>query len=112
MFKIINRLVLGKDVKRIEIFAPLIARKAKPGQFAIVLPEEHTGGIPLAIVETEPARGTITLIFRETGSASRGLGEIPINESIYAVTGPLGHPATIEKFGTVLCVTAGIGTAQ
>lgn len=112
MFKIINRLLLGKDVRRIDIFAPLIARKAKPGQFVVVLPDEQGAGLPLAIVETDPVRGALTLIFRETSATTRRLSEIPINESLHAVVGPLGHPATIKKWGTVLCVASGVGTAQ
>jgi ferredoxin/flavodoxin---NADP+ reductase len=112
MFKITNKLILGKDTKKLEIFAPLIARKARPGQFVMVMPEEYGGAIPLAVAETDPSRGSIVLIFQETGPVTKQLGEMPINESIFAIVGPLGNPATIEKFGTVVCVATGVGIAQ
>jgi len=112
MFKITNKSILGKDTKKLEVFAPMIARKAKPGQFVLVMPEEKDNTIPLAVTETDPSRGIIVLIFQETGPVTKKLGEITINESIFAIVGPLGNPATIDKFGTVLCVASGVGIAQ
>ena len=112
MFKITKRLILSQDVKRVEIFAPVISRRAKPGQFVVVIPQEKSSWVPLAVVEADPSRGHITLVFQERDEATRHLGSIPINESVFSVVGPLGNPATIEKFGTVICVTTDLGSPQ
>lgn len=112
MFKINNRLVLSKNVKRLDILAPTIARKAQPGQFVALILEEGREAIPLAIAETDPSRGMLSVIFREQSDVTRRLGEMSIDEPIFALTGPLGRPATIQKYGTVLCVATGLGAAQ
>ena len=112
MFPIVNKQILAHDIKRIAVSAELIARKAKPGQFVMVVTEEGGEWIPLSIVETDPARGQITLIIQEIGPATRLLGGLPINGEIPSIIGPLGRPVPIQKKGLVICAASGIGTAQ
>jgi len=111
-FKIINKQVLAENVKRIDIIAPNIARKVRPGQFVSVCPEENDEHIPLAVTSSDAERGYISLIFPELGHTTRKLGALPISESIFSILGPLGNPAKIEKKGTVVCIATGIGIAQ
>ena len=77
-FKVLNKISLSADLKRMDILAPAIAKKAKPGQFVSVCPEEDDERIPLSIIEADPTRGVITLIFHERGPTTVKLGQIPI----------------------------------
>ncbi|HQO58046.1 MAG TPA: sulfide/dihydroorotate dehydrogenase-like FAD/NAD-binding protein [Candidatus Omnitrophota bacterium] len=112
MFTIINRQLLAKDMKRLDIVAETVAAKALPGQFVIVMPEKNAGWLPLTIVENDPLRGTVSLVFQERGPATRRLGSLSIQESVYAVMGPLGKPATIKTAGTVVCAASGVSIAS
>ena len=111
-FKIINKLVLADQVKRIDIIAPNIARRINPGQFVSVSPEEDDEHIPLTVTAYDPVKGSITLIFPEVGHTTRKLGAMHINEEVYSILGPLGRSAKIGKEGLVVCIATGIGTAQ
>ena len=112
MFPVINKQLLSKDVKRLDIRAEHIAGRIKPGQFVMVIPEPDGKWVPFSVVECDRKKGTITLIVREVGPATQKLGEISINETIFSILGPLGKPASIQKEGLVVCVSTGIGTAQ
>ena len=111
-FKIIHKQILAERVKRIDFIAPNIASKIQPGQFVSVCPEEDDEHIPLTVTSADPARGHISLIFPELGQTTRKLGALPINESVFAILGPLGLPACIEKIGVVVCIATGMGVAQ
>jgi ferredoxin--NADP+ reductase len=112
MFKVLNKQILANDVKRMDVHAPLIARKISSGQFVGVCPEEGDERIPLYVIESDSQKGTITLIFHEIGPTTRKLGEIAINDNLFSILGPLGVPSKIEKVGTVLCIATGVGSAQ
>ncbi len=111
-YKIVNKQILAEGVKRIDIAAPDIAGKVKPGQFVSVCPEEDDEHIPLTVTSFDTQRGHISLIFPELGHTTRKLGALPINESIFSILGPLGLPAKVEKKGVVVCISTGMGTAQ
>jgi len=112
MFKIVNKLILAEGIKRADLTAPRIAKKIKAGQFVSICCEEGDERVPLTVVEADPARGTISLIFHEAGETTKKLGAMPIKESLFSILGPLGNPATIEKKGEVACIATGIGAAQ
>ena len=112
MFKVLNKISLSQDLKRMDVLAPVIARKAKPGQFVSVSPEEDDERIPLSIIEADPARGSITLIFHEKGLTTKKLGAVAVNDEIFSILGPLGIPSTIEKKGVVVCIATGVGIPQ
>jgi len=111
-FKILNKLLLANQVKRLDIEAPNIAKKAQPGQFVGVCPDEGDERVPLTIIEADPSRGFISIIFYEAGETTKKLGAKTLSESIFSVLGPLGVPANIKKQGVVTCVATGIGAAQ
>lgn len=112
MFKIINKQVLMEGVKRLDIYAPFVARIARPGQFVSVCVEENDERIPMSISDVHAAEGAIALIVQEAGPTSRKLGNLAINEEIFSIIGPLGVAPEISKKGTVVCVATGIGAAQ
>ncbi|MBF0521604.1 MAG: sulfide/dihydroorotate dehydrogenase-like FAD/NAD-binding protein [Candidatus Omnitrophica bacterium] len=112
MFEILNKQIVTQDIKRIDIYAPDIAKKVEPGQFVRVSPEEGDEHIPLSVVDWDRKKGTISFIFQEIGQTTGKLGSLPINEPIFSVLGPLGFASKIEKKGTVVCIATGIGTAQ
>jgi len=112
MFTIINKQILGKEIKRLDIEAPQIARSFQPGQFVMVCSEQGGKWIPLTIVESDTRRGIISIIFKETGAATRLLGTLPIQDEIFAVSGPFGTIRKPTQVGVVVCVTTGVAAAQ
>ncbi len=111
MFKIVEKQVLGPEVKLFKIEAPDIARKAKPGQFVILRIREEGERIPLTINDFDPEAGTITIVVQEVGATTILLGRLNEGDSILDLVGPLGKPTEIEKFGRVVCIGGGVGTA-
>jgi len=112
MFKILSKQIMAQDIKRMDILAPNIAGRSQPGQFVSITPVEGDERIPLTIINADRKHGSITIIFQECGYTTRKLGQLPINEYIYSILGPLGKPATIDHFGTVVCIATGVGVAQ
>jgi len=112
MHKIINKQIIGSNIKRLEVAADVISRKAQPGQFVMVMPDEKSERIPLSVIDNDPQKGIITLIFEEVDDSSKELGALHIGDSVFAILGPLGLPAEIKHLGVVLCVGYEIGIAQ
>ncbi len=111
MNPILENKKLVKDIYEMVVSAPLIAAKAQPGHFVIVMPGEEGERIPLTIADFDRDKGTITLIFMVVGTTSAKLSKLNAGENLYAIVGPLGHESEIENFGTVVMVAGGIGTA-
>ncbi len=111
MFKVRYRQVLNSTVKRLDILAPLIARRAKPGQFVMVTVVPNGPKIVLPLVEVDVGRGLIAVAFEEMNSATAPLNSLQIDAEIYSILGPLGVPATIKKVGTVVCIAEGFYAA-
>jgi ferredoxin--NADP+ reductase len=108
MYKILAKRELAPKIKLFEVYAPEIAEKAKPGQFVILIVGEKGERIPLNIAGYDQKRGTITLVFDEVGKTTKQLGFFKEGECIDNITGPLGNPSEIKKFGKVLCVAGGV----
>jgi ferredoxin--NADP+ reductase len=108
MYKIIAKKELAPKIKLFEVYAPEIAEKAKPGQFIILIVGEKGERIPLNIAGYDQKKGTITLVFDEVGKTTKELGLFKEGECIDNITGPLGNPSEIKKFGKVLCVAGGV----
>jgi ferredoxin--NADP+ reductase len=111
MFKVLSKQQLSPDVFRMEVEAPLIAKKRKPGQFIILRVDENGERIPLTIADADPKRGVLTLYFQTVGTTTLKLSNLEPGDAILDVIGPLGKPTHIEKFGTVVCIGGGIGVA-
>lgn len=112
MYKITNKLILADGIKRLDIHAPVIAARVRPGQFVVVTPDRRSERIPLTVADRDVRRGLITLIIQETGETTRRLGGIPIGEEIFSILGPLGTPSRLVSQKMVICVATGIGAAQ
>ena len=112
MFKIVKREEMaGGTVILNEIAAPLIARKAKPGQFVILKANENGERVPLTMADTDPGKGTITIIYMVVGKSTALFKTLAVGEGYQDVIGPLGKPTHLEKQGTVVCVGGGTGIA-
>ncbi len=103
---------LSEDVFTADVEAPLIAQAGKPGQFVIIsISSEYSERIPLGIVDTNPEKGTICLVWQRVGKTTAELADLHTDDEIACVAGPLGRPTHIENFGTVVCVGGGIANA-
>jgi len=112
MFKILTKQVLAQGtVVANDIHAPKIAAKAKPGQFTILRVNETGERIPLTMADSNPERGTITIIYQVVGKTTALLKSLEVGDAIMDIAGPLGMPTPIEKKGTIICVGGGTGVA-
>lgn len=111
MYEIVEKSVLAPGIKLFQIYAPLIARKAKPGQFVIVRKDEWGERIPLTIADHDAERGTVTIIFQEVGRSTYELGKLEKGDKVLDFVGPLGKESEIENYGTVVCIGGGVGVA-
>jgi ferredoxin--NADP+ reductase len=104
MYKIVKKTELVPKIKLFEVEAPEIAAKSHPGQFLMVLHSKTGERIPLTICGYDTANGTISFAFHEVCKTTKDLGRLNENDEIDNVTGPLGNPSEIKKYGRVLCV--------
>ncbi len=104
MYNIVSKTELVPKIKLLEVEAPDIAAKAQPGQFVIVIHGKTGERIPLTICGYDTKKGTVSFAFHEVGKSTKSLGCLNEGDSIDNVTGPLGNPSEIKKFGKVLCV--------
>ncbi len=111
MYKITHKEDLAPNIHLIKVLAPAAARKAKEGQFVMLMVDEKGERIPLTIAGYDREEGTVTVIFMEVGKTTRKLGALGVGDSLYSFLGPLGVATHIEKFGTVVCVGGGFGVA-
>jgi ferredoxin--NADP+ reductase len=112
MFQIIRREEMAEGTVILnEIEAPLIAAKAKPGQFVILKAHEDGERIPLTMADTDPEKGTITIIYMVVGKSTALFRDLKVGDGYQDVIGPLGRPTHLEKLGTVVCVGGGTGIA-
>jgi len=111
VYRIVKKKELAKNIKLIEVEAPMVAAKAAAGQFVILRIDEPGERIPLTIADFNREQGTITMIFQEVGYTTRKLGELKEGDFLADFVGPLGQPSEIEKYGRVVCVGGGVGVA-
>jgi ferredoxin--NADP+ reductase len=112
MFKIVHAQFIAPGIKRFTIEAPRIARKQRPGQFVIVRISETGERIPLTIERSDPDKGTVNIVVQSIGKTTHLLNALETGDSICDIVGPLGKPSEIEKFGTVVVMGGGVGTAM
>jgi ferredoxin--NADP+ reductase len=112
MFTILHAEFLAPGIKRFVIEAPRTAHKQKPGQFVILRLNEHGERIPITIEHSDPERGTIRIVVQSAGKTTHLLNSLNSGDHILNVVGPLGKPSEIRKFGTVVVIGGGVGTAM
>jgi ferredoxin--NADP+ reductase len=111
MYPIVEKKVLSPNVKLLKIKAPLVAKKALPGQFIILRINEKGERIPLTIADSDSKKGTVSIIFLEVGKTTKQLGLLNVGDTLENFAGPLGMPSEVKKYGTVVCVGGGVGIA-
>jgi len=112
LFKILEkREMAGNTVCHFKIEAPLIAKKAQPGQFVVLRPNETGERIPLTMAGSDPEKGTIDIIFQVVGKTTALMRTLQEGDAILDIIGPLGRPTHLEKLGTIICVGGGTGIA-
>jgi ferredoxin/flavodoxin---NADP+ reductase len=111
MSKIIEKEFFSKNVVKLVLDAPEIAKSRKPGHFVIIKIGEKGERIPLTIAGSDVKKGTITLVVQTIGVTSSKLAALEVGDDVTDVVGPLGQATHIEKVGTVLCAGGGVGVA-
>ena len=111
MYKIVSKEQFSEKVFRLRVYAPLIAKAYRAGNFVIVRIGEKGERIPLTIAHADAERGLITLVVQKVGKSSSRLCDLNAGDEITDVVGPLGQATHIEKFGTVVCAGGGVGVA-
>jgi ferredoxin--NADP+ reductase len=112
MNEILEKKQLNPTVKLMVINSPLMAKKAKPGQFVIVRVDEKGERIPLTIADYDGEKGTVTIIFQEVGMSTKKLGRLDVGDKLHDFVGPLGTPVEFSKdTKRVLAIGGGVGVA-
>jgi ferredoxin--NADP+ reductase len=112
VYQIVHKSVLAPTITKFVIKAPFVAKKRLPGNFVIVRVEDNGERIPLTIVDSDNALGTITLIVQAIGKTTRLMATKKVGDGLIDVAGPLGNPTPILESKTVACVGGGVGTAE
>lgn len=109
-------LILAKEmlhgrVGKMVIDAPLIARKAQPGQFVILRTDAEAERVPLTVADTDPEKGTVTIIYQVVGAGTSKLNRLNEGEYLHDFVGPLGRATHTEGLKKVAVVIGGVGCA-
>lgn len=111
MYKIVSKKILNPTVTQMEIEAPLVSAKARPGQFIILRVDEDGERIPLTVAGTDPQRGTVKIIFQIVGATTHKLNCKNAGEFIQDFVGPLGVATHTDNIRKVCIVGGGVGCA-
>jgi NAD(P)H-flavin reductase len=111
LYKILAKKDLVSQIHLFRMAASAVAKKARAGQFVVVRIDEKGERIPLTVADWNEKEGTVTIVFMEVGATTARLALLKEGDAIADFVGPLGLPAEIEKFGTVVCVAGGVGAA-
>ncbi len=111
MFKIVRKEILNPTVTLMDVEAPLIAKKAEPGQFIILRVDDVGERIPLTVADFDREKGTVTIIFQIVGATTMQLSQLNEGDTILDFVGPLGIPSHTEGLKKVAIVGGGVGCA-
>ena len=111
MFEIVRKQALNPTVTLMEIAAPLVARKAEPGQFIILRTDEAGERIPLTVADYDREKGTVTIIFQIVGATTEKLTHMNEGDCLQDFVGPLGKATETEGLKKVAVVGGGVGCA-
>ena len=111
MNRILVKKVLNPTVTLMTVEAPLVARKAEPGQFIILRVDEQGERIPLTVADYDREKGTITIIFQVVGASTEKLNHLQEGDFIHDFVGPLGRATHTEGLKKVAVVGGGVGCA-
>lgn len=111
MYQIIRKKELNPTVTLMEIDAPLIAKKAEPGQFIILRVDDQGERIPLTVADYNREKGTVTIIFQIVGATTEKLNQLKEGDRIQDFVGPLGTPSHLDGLKKVAVIGGGVGCA-
>lgn len=111
MFEILRKKELNPTVTLMEINAPLVAKKAEPGQFIILRTDENGERIPLTIADYDREKGSVTIIYQIVGATTEKLNHLNEGDCLHDFVGPLGKPTETEGLKKVAVVGGGVGCA-
>ncbi len=111
MTKVLRRERLVPNIHLLEVAAPEVALRCKPGQFVMLMADERGERIPLTIADWDAEKGSVTSVFMIVGTSTQKLALLEAGDELPVYAGPLGKHADVENFGTVLCAAGcyGIG---
>ena len=111
MYRIEQKKILNENVTLMRVKAPLVANKAKPGQFIVFRLDEKGERVPLTISDIDKEKGTVTIIFQIVGQSTYMLNQLNEGDSILDFLGPLGLPTPLRDFKKVCLIGGGVGSA-
>lgn len=111
MYRIVKKRSLNPTVSLMEIEAPMIAKKAEPGQFIIFRAKEDSERIPLTIADFDRKKGTVTIIYQIVGGSTMELDTLNEGDSLCDFVGPLGKPSETDGLKKVAVIGGGVGCA-
>ncbi len=110
-YKIVRKDVLNPQIFLMEVEAPLIAKKAEPGQFIILRIDEYGERVPFTIANFDREKGTVTIIVQIVGKTTKDLAKLEAGEELLDFAGPLGMPTPLDGKKKVAVIGGGLGTA-
>ena len=111
MFEILSKKALNPTVVRMTISAPLVARKAEPGQFIILRARDNSERIPLTVADYDREAGSVTIIYQIVGAGTMELNTLNEGDCLHDFVGPLGTPTHTDGLKKVCIVGGGVGCA-
>ncbi len=111
MFKILSNKVIAPLIHQMVVEAPRIAATHQPGQFVMVHHREGSERIPLSVADSDPQKGTLTLVIQAVGPATREIVGAEAGDAIQDIAGPLGRETELLRGAKIVCVGGGVGTA-
>ena len=111
MTKILNKESLTPTITKMVVEAPLVAKKAEPGQFIILRAGKDGERIPLTIADFDREKGTVTIIYQVLGASTMELNALNEGQYIADFVGPLGTPSKLENLKNVAVIGGGVGSA-
>lgn len=118
MYKIVSKQQLTDNIYYMDILAPRIAASCKPGQFVIVIKDEHGERIPLTIADYDAEKGTVAIVFQTVGKSTIELAKYNEGDEVFSFVGPLGRPSDLcglsaeeLKQKKIIFIAGGVGTA-
>ena len=110
-FQILSKTDLCPRVKEYVVYAPMVARHAKAGQFVILRTDENGERVPFTICDYSRENGTVSIMVQEVGATTMRLASMKAGECLKDFVGPLGNPTDLSQFDSILLVGGGIGSA-
>ncbi|MDY6909292.1 MAG: sulfide/dihydroorotate dehydrogenase-like FAD/NAD-binding protein [Thermodesulfobacteriota bacterium] len=111
MYPIVGHEELAPKVHRLTVKAPVVAEKARPGQFVILIIDPKGERVPFTISDWNVEEGTVDFVFIEVGNTTRQLATLREGDQLVTFVGPLGKPAEVDHYGHVVTILSGYGIA-